>query len=144
MRCIRPTPALLKRTARHQRVLHKLHVRDLPVRIDFAPDTERARALDPHDAALVGEAAEYGDVLARPEEALRREVLGLPVLADVDEGLENGFRPGFFVGAAPRHDGCKVRVVVVERDVGCVWGDELLNHDGVGGVAEELLDYFEG
>jgi hypothetical protein len=87
-------------------------------------DGER-RGYEPgHDRGPVSEAPEHGSVFTGAKHGLGLEGDHLPVAGDVDESLDDAFRSGVLVSAAPGHDAVLVWVVVVKRDVGHIIGDE--------------------
>ncbi len=67
-----------------------------------------------------------------------------PVLADALEGLDDGSGALVFVGAGPREDLLKVRVVVTERYVGRVECNEFSQNVRICSVRQEFVDYFDG
>lgn len=92
---IRTFPPSLKRIRRIKCILHKLHIRHLPL-LDFRPDTERTGAFLAQGTGAVRKAAEDGYILVCSEDGKDLEILSSPDLVDGGEGVEDGL--GTFLG----------------------------------------------
>lgn len=126
-----------------QRILHKLHVRDLLLH-HFGPDTKRARARLAQRAGPIRKTAEDGDVFSSgTEEGEDLEILLRPDFADRGEGVEDCEGPFVGVGACVGEDLLEGWVAVVKGDVGRVGCDEGLEGCEGGGIGEEGSDDFD-
>lgn len=84
--------------------------------------------------------AEHRDVFALAERRLDLEVFLGPDFVDGGEGVVNGLGPAVQVGSGVRKNAGEGGVVVGERYVGCVGGDEGGESEKGGCVGEEGFD----
>ena len=130
--------AHLERFRSPQRILHELHIHNLPL-LHATPNTERAGTRPPNNPTPIRELPKDGDILpAIPEEGLNLEGFVRPLPVDHGEGVQDGGGAFLRVRADVGHELLEVGVGVIEGDVGGGWGDEGLHVGLVGGVGEEL------